>query len=89
LRKHNCTPQKYSIYVLLRDLQDSYERINFCKSLKLDAFAQSYRDFTPYQILPQWQIDMARYTNCKQIYKSCDFKNYSPRKGFICSSYFN
>lgn len=88
LRANNCTPKAYSIYTLLTDLQDSYERINFCKSLKLDAFAQPYRDFTPNQVIPQWQHDMARYTNVKSIYKSIDFKQYSPRKDFVCAQYF-
>ena len=88
LRKYKCTPNKYSVYVLLSELYDSYDRINFCQGLKLDAFAQPYRDFTPYQIIPQWQNDLARYTNCKAIYKTCDFKDYSPRKGFKCSEYF-
>lgn len=54
LRANKCTPKAYSIYTLLTGLQDSYERINFCKQLKLDAFAQPYRDFTPNQVIPQW-----------------------------------
>lgn len=88
LRKNNCNPKQYFVYVLLKDLQDSYERINFCKELKLDAFGQPFRDFTPNQIIPQWQKDMARYTNKKEIYRNNDFKDYVPRKNFICSQYF-
>jgi radical SAM superfamily enzyme YgiQ (UPF0313 family) len=88
LRKYNCTPKQYFIYVLLKDLQDSYDRINFCKELGLDAFAQPYRDFTPNQIIPQWQRDMARYTNLKQLYRKIDFKDYVPRKNFKCNQYF-
>jgi radical SAM superfamily enzyme YgiQ (UPF0313 family) len=88
LRKHGATPRRYNVYVLLMDFYDSYNRIQFCKSLNLDAFAQPYRDFTPNQIIPQWQKDMARYTNCKQIYRSIDFKDYEPRKGFKCIEYF-
>ena len=88
LRKHNCTPKNYFVYVLLRELNDSYDRINFCKNLGLDAFAQPFRDFTPNQIIPGWQKDMARYTNLKWLYKTIDFKDYQPRKGFKCSQYF-
>lgn len=88
LRKYDCKPKEYFIYVLLREIEDSYERINFCRRLSLDAFAQPFRDFTVGQIIPQWQKDMARYTNMKSIYKSCDFKDYSPRNGFVCSQYF-
>jgi len=88
LRKHNCKPSEYFVYVLLRELGDSYDRINFCKDLGLKAFAQPFRDFTPTQIIPQWQKDMAHYTNKKSIYYSCDFKDFSPRKGFVCNKYF-
>lgn len=89
LRKYNCTPKRYFVYILLKELLDSYDRINFCKSLNLDPFAQPYRDFTSNQIIPQWQLDMARYTNSKQIYrKAKDFKNYEARKGFKCNKYF-
>jgi len=45
LRKYNCKPNKFSVYVLLTELEDSYQRINFCKKLKIDPFAQPYRDF--------------------------------------------
>ncbi len=89
LRKNGCTPKTYFIYVLLRELNESYERVNFCKSLKLDVHSQPYRDFTVNQIIPQWQKDMARYTNKKQLYKSMDFKEYKPRKNFKCEQYFN
>lgn len=89
LRKYGCKPQAYSVYVLLTKLNDSYDRINFCKELKLDPFAQPFRDFTPHQVIPQWQRDMARYTDHKATFKSIDFKDYSPRKGFRCAQYFN
>ena len=88
LRKYGCTPKQYFVYVLLTEFEDSYNRINFCKELKLDAFAQPFRDFTQEQNIPQWQKDMARYTNRKQLYRTMDFKDYKPRKGFICREYF-
>lgn len=88
LRHYGCTPTRYSVYVLITEIEDTYDRINFCKALKLDPFAQPYRDFTPHQIIPQWQIDMARYANHKATLKSCDFKDYIPRVGFRCHQYF-
>ncbi len=39
--------------------------------------------------IPRWQKDLARWTNKHQIYEACDFKNFSPRKNFICNEYFN
>lgn len=89
LRKYDCKPNEFFIYVLLRDLDDSYERINFCKTLNLKAFAQPYRDFNnKNQIIPRWQTDMARYCNITSIFKSIDFKEYEPRIGFKCINYF-
>ena len=88
LREENCKPTHYFVYVLLKELQDSYERVKFCKNLELKPFAQPFRDFTSNQIIPQWQKDMAHYTNKKSILYSIDFKDFIPRKGFICKKYF-
>lgn len=41
-----------------------------------------------HQIIPQWQKDMAHWADRKEIYMSCDFKDFSPRKGFLCKEYF-
>lgn len=42
----------------------------------------------PNQIIPPWQKDMARWEDKKELYLSCDFKDFSPRKGFKCKEYF-
>lgn len=53
-------------------------------------YAQPFRrlDGKPENI-PQWQTDIARWCNRKQLYKSMEFKDYQPRKGFTCKEYFN
>lgn len=89
LKRCRISERKIFVYVLLTDLGDSYERIKACKKAGLNPFAQPYRDFTPKQIIPQWQIDMARWCNDKAILKSCDFKEYRPRKGVYCRTYFD
>jgi hypothetical protein len=89
LRGDGLKPHRLFAYVLLTDLQGSLERINFLKKLDIMPFAQPYRDFTPKQVIPQWQIDMARWCNDKAILGTCDFKDYNPRKGFYCREYFN
>lgn len=89
LRKHGATPSRFFVYVLLRELADSYQRVNYIKSLGMDAFAQPFRDFTGHDIVPQWQKDLARYTNNKALYKTMDFMDYQPRNGFKCIEYFN
>lgn len=51
--------------------------------------AQPYRDpYNPNHTIPQWQKDMAGWVNKRMIFESCDFKEFKPRKGFICSRYF-
>lgn len=45
---------------------------------------QEYKDYTQaHQIIPQWQKDMAHWADRKEIYMSCDFKDFSPRKVFF------
>lgn len=77
------------VYVLLYDLQDNYNILTELKTLGVAPFSQPFRDFTPKQIIPQWQLDMAQWTNKKSNFKSCDFKEYKPRKNFCCNEYFN
>lgn len=72
---------------------DSYGARN--RNLRLEhkpniyAYAQPYRDpDNPNREIPQWQKDMARWVNKKQCFSVVDFKDFSPRKGFVCSEYF-
>lgn len=51
---------------------------------------QPYRDLNnPRQIIPQWQKDLAGWADKKWIFRSCEFKDFTPRKGFVCCEYFN
>lgn len=77
-------------YCLIKDLEESYERItHFRNEGWFTPHSQPYRDFNvKKQVIPQWQKDMARWSNRRWLYRSCDFKDYEPRKGFKCSEYF-
>ena len=76
LRKYNTTPKNYFIYLLVKDIEDAYERALFLKDLKLDPFAQPYRDFES-NILPTKEQKMfARWVNHKAIFKTIDWKDY-------------
>ena len=88
LRGAGCKPHRLFSYVLLTDLEDSLERINFLRQIDIMPFAQPYRDFTPNQIIPQWQKDLAHWTNRRELLTSCAFKDFQPRRGFYCSEYF-
>lgn len=83
-------PHRIFCYILLNgDIEDSLYRIEMCKRLGIDAYAQPYRDFSAKYKIPQWQADMAGWCNKKSVLKSCDFRDFMPRRGFRCGEYFN
>lgn len=81
---------EFFLYCILIDFKESYERVShWRKDHKVSPYAQPYRDFSGEDKVPQWQLDMARWVNMKAIFRKCDFKDYSPRKGMSCKEYFN
>lgn len=90
--QYSANPKHYFLYTIItKDMNESYERIShFRRNKRIRVQAQPYRDLdNSKQVLPQWQKDMARWANRKEIFKTVDFKDYVPRKGFICNKYFN
>lgn len=86
------TPRRYLLYtIIMGDIEECHERISHFKSFpRVRVHAQPMREFdNPHQLIPQWQKDMAHWADRKAIYRSCDFKDFSPRKGFVCREYFN
>jgi len=87
------------IYVLLsEDINECLSRImaldylsyeNCKRTRKIQLFAQPFRSFISNNKLPQWQLDMARWCNKREIFYSVNFEDYQPRKKFYCKSYFN
>lgn len=95
---------EYFLYTMVggnNDLQECYDRIHYWWQRLQDfrrgdhsrrpvyAYAQPYRDPTnPNHVIPKWQKDMAQWCNKRMIFCRCDFKEFSPRKGFQCKEYF-
>lgn len=82
----------YLLYtMIIDDIHEAYNRLSYFRNDKrVRIVAQPYRDFNnPKQVIPQWQRDMARWAMRREIYTSCDFRDYQPRKGFLCREYFN
>lgn len=82
---------EYFLYCILMEFNESFQRVNYWKNVspRFVPHAQPYRNLNnPHQIIPQWQKDMARWSDRKELYVSCEFKDFSPRKGFRCSEYF-
>jgi hypothetical protein len=88
LNRYGIKNHKIFVYTLLKDLHESYRRINLVKNIGAYPFAQPFIRFDGKAEIPQWQQDMARYVNRKAILKSVDFKDYRPRRGFKCAEYF-
>jgi hypothetical protein len=88
LSKFGVNPYKIFCYVLVKDVQDALFRIEYLRKLGVTPFAQPYMDFINNILPTQEQRDLARWCNHKAILKSCDFKDYQPRKGFYCREYF-
>ena len=40
------------------------------------------------RMIPQWQKDLAGWADKKWIFRTCEFKDFTPRKGFKCREYF-
>jgi hypothetical protein len=90
--QHRGKPAQYLMYAMIgSNMAEAYGRLSYFRDNKrVRIVAQPYRDFNnPQQVIPQWQKDMARWAMRREIYASCDFEDYEPRKGFKCSEYFN
>lgn len=83
---------EYFFYcILLDDFKESFNRVNHWreKGRRFIPHAQPYRDLNnSRQIIPQWQKDLAGWADKKWIFKTCEFKDFEPRKGFKCKEYF-
>lgn len=85
---------QFGLYTMLHgNIEECYERVSFFRRLPYIKFvfcnSQPMLDFTnTKQNIPQWQKDMARWSNRRELWKSMDFKDYMPRKGFVCRKYF-
>jgi hypothetical protein len=81
LRKVGCKKEIFS-YVLVKDLEDALQRINFLSSIKVTPFAQPYRNFIGTEPTRE-QKYLARWCNRAWIRKTCNFENYAPYQKLI------
>ncbi len=90
LYKYGYKGDVYINVLLTDDIKETLHRINAIRSytdLKMSPFAQPYLDFTGKRQPPQWQKDMARWCNRKELFRSTEFVDFRPRKNEICSQY--
>lgn len=66
-------------YVLVKDVEDAMDRVEFLRRLDVDCFAQPYRDFESGREPSQEQKAFARWVNHKAIFKSVPWSEYKHR----------
>lgn len=89
--QYRDNPGSYQMYTMItEDFEESLSRVTHWKSFpRVRIVAQAFRDIDKQnQIIPQWQKDMQRWAMRRELYTTCDFKDFEPRKGFKCSEYF-
>lgn len=84
-------PYKIACYVLVgfnsTPAQDLY-RLRTLKRIGILPFVQPFRDYTNSREPTQYEKDLGRWANRAWLFKTMDFLDYEPRKGFKCSEYF-
>ncbi len=84
-------PWKLMCYILVgfnSTMEQDLYRIERCRELGIKPYVMPYRDFENKMKPSQYAKDLAQYVNKPMIFKSCKFKDFSPRKGFKCNEYF-
>ena len=76
LRWHNCTPSRYFVYMLIKDIPEALERVKFLKGIYVDVFAQAYRDFKNNIDPTPDQQSFERWVNMKAAFKSVSWSDY-------------
>lgn len=84
-------PYKIVCYVLVgfnSTKEQDLHRLRVLKDLGVYPFVQPYRDYANNSKPSNYEKDISRWANRAWLFKSMDFMDYSPRKGFKCSEYF-
>lgn len=87
---HHIKAYKIVCYVLVgfnsTPEQDLY-RLNTLKRLGIYPFVQAYRDYQNKRNPTQYERDISRWANRAWLFKSMNFEDFEPRKGFKCNEY--
>jgi hypothetical protein len=81
---------KITCYVLVgfnSTREQDLHRLRTLKRLGILPFVQPYRDFTNNRQPTAYEKDLARWANRAWLFKSIDFADFRPRKGFCCKDY--
>lgn len=85
-------PYKIMCYVLVgfnSTIEQDMYRIETLRSFGIKPYVMPYRDFENKRTPSQYEKDLAQYVNKPQIFKTCSFADFMPRKGFKCEAYLH
>ena len=83
-------PNKMTCYVLVgynSTIEQDLHRLNTLKKYGITPFVMPYRDYKNERVPSQYEKDIARWANRREFFKSMNFEDFMPRKGFICKKY--
>lgn len=86
------SPDKIVCYVLVgfnSTREQDYERLRTLKDFGIAPFVQPYRDFQNKRKPSRYELDIARWANKRQLFRSMDFMDYSQRVGEYGRDYFD
>lgn len=76
IRWHGGKKYNFSCYVLVQEVEDALERVEFLRGLDVNPFAQPYREPGSKAIPPRPLRDFARWVNHKAIFKAVPWSKY-------------
>ena len=79
LRKNGVTPKTYFCYVLVKDIDDALERVEFLRKIKVDPYAQPYLDKEGNPSTSE-QKKFASWVNTKPVFKTVKWKDYNKKQ---------
>jgi len=88
LMKLNQPVNFHGVDVRIMDEEQDLFRVRILKEMGIVPFAQAYRDFENKRQPTQYEKDFCRWVDNRILFKSMDFMDFEPRKGFKCSSYY-
>ena len=76
IRCHGGKQFNFSCYVLVQDIEDALDRVEFLRALKVDPFAQPYREPGSKTEPAKSLRDFARWVNHKAIFHTVPWAEY-------------
>lgn len=78
MAKAGISPSRFWCYVLVQDVEKAHKIVMGLDRNGITPFAQPYRDYDGGEPTKE-QKDFARWVNCKQVFRSCSWDEYTRR----------